>query len=401
MTHYAKAPLGELLEQADSGFACAKRNLVAIGLPHLRPFNITADGRLDLSDTYLVPFDAAPKEKRRLQAGDILFNNTNSVELVGKSALILEDMEAGYSNHLTRLRVDVRRVEPAFVAAVLNKQWADGLFARSCTRWVGQAGVNSTALKEVEVPLPPLAEQRRIVDLLSRAASLKRLADEAQARARELMPALFVDTFGDPKLNPASWPIRPLGDLIDGFEGGHSPRPGDAGASPFSILKLSAVTGGRFDPSECKPAPAGYAPTAVQIVKQGDLLITRANTADLVGACALVDQPVSELLLPDLIWRIRLTDTSVLCSIFLWAFFQLPSTRAEIQKLATGTSDSMRKLSQGRLRTLPVVCPPGVLQAKFKEGVAAAESQVRLAQRAGSAAAALANSLMLRVSSRS
>lgn len=98
--------LDDFILSDEAGFACSKTKLVDDGLPHLRPFNISDDGGLIFSQLYQVPRSEAPRGKVELLRGDILFNNTNSIELVGKSAVVRGDMRAGFSNHLTRLRVD-------------------------------------------------------------------------------------------------------------------------------------------------------------------------------------------------------------------------------------------------------------------------------------------------------
>ena len=72
-------------------------------------------------------------------------------------------------------------------------------------------GVTLTDIKRIEVPTPPLPEQRRIVDLLSRAEGIVRLRREAEKKAAELIPALFNDMFGDPATNPKGWPVETLG----------------------------------------------------------------------------------------------------------------------------------------------------------------------------------------------
>ena len=75
-------------------------------------------------------------------------------------------------------------------------------------------------------PLPPLDEQRRIVDILNHAASIRRLREQAQAKAREIIPALFLDMFGDPATNPKGWKRRTLGELgeLDRGKSKHRPR---------------------------------------------------------------------------------------------------------------------------------------------------------------------------------
>lgn len=82
--------------------------------------------------------------------------------------------------------------------------------------------VTDRQVLEQRLPLPPLAEQRRIVDILSRAESIVRLRREAQKKAAELIPALFTDLFGDPATNPKDWPVKPLRELVK-FVGGATP----------------------------------------------------------------------------------------------------------------------------------------------------------------------------------
>jgi hypothetical protein len=73
-------------------------------VPHLRPFNIGDDAELDLSQVYQIPENEAPKAKVGLRAGDVLFNNTNSADLVGKTAYISRDCGAGFSRSIPPTR---------------------------------------------------------------------------------------------------------------------------------------------------------------------------------------------------------------------------------------------------------------------------------------------------------
>ena len=101
-------------------------------------------------------------QKSSIRCGDILFNNTNSQELVGKTSLVDRDYDYGFSNHITRLRLK-EGVFPGFVVFYLTLLRNSGYFAKLCTRWINQAAVNTETLKEQTIPLPPLAEQKRIV----------------------------------------------------------------------------------------------------------------------------------------------------------------------------------------------------------------------------------------------
>lgn len=206
--------LDKIIISDESGFACSKTKLVEDGLLHIRPFNIGNSNQIDLSQKYQVPFEEAPNGKTALIEGDILFNNTNSVELVGKSALVTCEMQAGFSNHITRIRLDRAAVEPAYFAYWLALKRSQGYFSANATQWVSQAAFKTSELRRLSVELPPLPEQRRIVDLLSRAEGIVRLRREAEKKAAELIPALFNDMFGDPATNPKGWPVETLGQHV-------------------------------------------------------------------------------------------------------------------------------------------------------------------------------------------
>jgi type I restriction enzyme S subunit len=72
-----------------------------------------------------------------------------------------------------------------------------------------------SVLLDMPIPLPPLEEQRRIVGLLDRAAEIRRRADAARVKARAIIPALFIDMFGDPAINPKGWPVGKIAENCD------------------------------------------------------------------------------------------------------------------------------------------------------------------------------------------
>lgn len=257
--------------------------------------------------------------------------------------------------------------------------------------------ISKGTLKQMRFPLPPLEEQRRIVDILNHAASIRRLRDKARAKVRELVPALFVEMFGDPATNPKGWSAQPLCEVIEGVEGGKNILAGDEGASKFRILKISAVTSGEFRPEENKPAPADYQPRPSHFVRKGDVLFSRANTVDLVGATALVTGVHDNLLLPDKLWRFCWRPASLVLPYYMLHFFKQSHTRAALSLMATGTSDSMRNISQAKLMTLPVLVPPLALQQQFADRVAEIEATAALSDKAAAAAEQLTQSLLSQV----
>jgi type I restriction enzyme S subunit len=128
--------------------------------------NVSSEGRIDRTTMKYVDADAG-RSSIRLQSGDVLFNNTNSPELVGKTALFNDDDFPAFSNHMTRLRVNHDLLVPAYLAARLHQAWREGWFANHCNNHVSQASIGRDVLKTFEIELPPLDIQQGIAGLAS------------------------------------------------------------------------------------------------------------------------------------------------------------------------------------------------------------------------------------------
>jgi type I restriction enzyme S subunit len=217
--------------------------------------------------------------------------------------------------------------------------------------------------ESTKVRMPDIQEQKSIVDILSRAESIVRLRREAQQKAAALVPAIFRKMFGNPGSNPLSLKLRKVSDFVQQFQGGKNIQSGSEDPNGLRILKVSAVTSGRYLESESKPAPNNYVPPTSHFVRPGDMLFSRANTVDLVGATALVENTNGNTLLPDKLWRIIWSeDVDV---VYMHTLFQDESVRRMLGKLATGTSDSMRNISQAKLFNLELPVASLAEQRKF------------------------------------
>ena len=223
-------------------------------------------------------------------------------------------------------------------------------------------------LRRFEISVPPLPAQRRIVDLLSRADGIVRLRRYAEKKTAELIPALFLDMFGDPATNPKGWPTRKVSEFVTRFEGGKNIQAGSENGSPYHILKVSAATSGVYRESESKPAPDGYKPPVGHIVRTGDMLFSRANTVELVGATTIVERTDGKTLLPDKLWRFVWAEP--VQPAYMHALFQSSHVRRELGKLSSGTSASMRNISQAKLFGLSLPVAPHVAQKDFSERAA-------------------------------
>ena len=188
--------------------------------------------------------------------------------------------------------------------------------------------------------------------LLDRAAEIRRRADTARAKARAIIPALFLDTFGDPATNPKGWPVVELGDVIASITGGKNIEAGN-GTSKYRIMKVSAVTSGVFKAHEAKPAPDDHIPAEDHHVRDGDFLFSRANTSELVGAVAIAHDVPAGLLLPDKIWRIEWTPERMEPR-YAYSLLRSSEIRRIFAVIGSGTSGSMKNISQAKLVRVPI-----------------------------------------------
>ena len=134
------AYIHEVCDEVQSGFACGRHSDDNIGVAHLRPMNISKDGKIDLGE---VKFVHADVDKRRLTERDVLFNNTNSPELIGKTALAGAHARGlAFSNHMTRVRFNPS-VLPEFGAYQLHYLWMARYYLHRCVKHVNQASISS------------------------------------------------------------------------------------------------------------------------------------------------------------------------------------------------------------------------------------------------------------------
>lgn len=136
-------------------------------------------------------------------------------------------------------------------------------------------------LKEVLVPKPSLPEQRRIVDLLSRAEGIVRLRREAEKKAAELIPALFIDMFGDPTTNPKGWPLVKLADVCGKCATRDPKKHPD---EEFTYIDIAAIDNEHGQVSETKTMLGMDAPSRARQVVQADDVIVSTVRPNLRGS---------------------------------------------------------------------------------------------------------------------
>lgn len=221
-----------------------------------------------------------------------------------------------------------------------------------------------------------IGEQEKLLALLAE----KRQATISRAVTRGLDPNAPMKDSGIPWLGeiPAHWDVRRIKRVVSSIEQGWSPQcenyPVET-AGEWGVLKVGCVNGGVFTASENKKLPDDLEPVPGYALRAGDLLVSRANTRELVGSAAVVPEDYPYLLLCDKLYRLRVIRTA--CDPrFAAAFLGTPVARSQIELDATGASSSMLNIGQSVILDLPVPLPPVNEQRSIMRFVVDAERRI-------------------------
>lgn len=200
-TAYPTISVGEISDRIISGFAAGKQDQADAlpndkRVPHLRPFSITPEGELSFETMKYVP-KTRLKDEDYCRKNEVLFNNTNSPDLVGKTTVFDSDVLCATSNHMTRITVK-DGVNPYYVAAFFNVLLSTGYWKLLCTNFNNQAGVNTETLKSVRIPLPPKEIQDDIATAIMlcrvKANALRKEAEQDWQNAKAQFEKLLLET---------------------------------------------------------------------------------------------------------------------------------------------------------------------------------------------------------------
>jgi type I restriction enzyme S subunit len=258
---------------------------------------------------------------------------------------------------------------------------------RSGTAGSAQGVISKSDINFISIPLPPLAEQRRIVAKIEELFSELDAGEESLRRARWQLgvyrqsllkqafegkltkqwrkqnPHLLESLAADNDISadelkpfaelPACWRYTRLGRFIHHIDAGKSfrceerrPKPNEIG-----VAKVSAVTWGEYDEAESKTCidPSKVNPS--YFIREDDFILSRANTIELVGACVVVRRVTQPIMLSDKTLRLGIDDER---KSFLLQYLRSHQGRREIEKRSTGNQESMRNIGQERIRSIVI-----------------------------------------------
>ena len=343
--------LRDLIIEARPGFASGERDTA--GVLQLRIGAVTSMATVDWTKAVRVP---PPPDLSRyvLSPGDVLFNNTNSQELVGRGSLVMDvPGTAAYSNHITRLRCGTR-LDPGYLVFWLNAKWQSGFFFQLAQRWIGQAAIQTGRLLDLMIPLPPLDEQGRIAATLrEQLAQVAAAGFAAQARIDQMnsLAQRAIDS-----AIPASDAIA-LGRILRTPLRTGLSRAASAAAS-HRVLTLSSVRKGVLDVGQNRPMDATGDEALANAVRPCTFYVVRGNgSLHMAGAGALSPESSAGIVLyPDLLIQVD-PDPALLSVDYLALAWRSHLVRRQVEARLR-TSAGIHKINMANLSTVEVPIPP-------------------------------------------
>ena len=223
--------------------------------------------------------------------------------------------------------------------------------------------ISKTNFSALEIPLPPLAEQERIVAEIE---GYQKVINGARAVLDSYRPHI--------PIHP-DWPVVPLGEVIQGKpKNGYSGSPVDH-PTDLKVLSLSATTSGKLDLSKVKFLDEKIPLDSPCRCQRGDIYLQRGNTKELVGTAAIFDVDDEDYIYPDLMIRVRANEAKIR-SHYLLTVLQSAPVREYVTRSAVGAAGSMPKINQTIVESIPVPLPPLATQQAIVAEIEAEQALV-------------------------
>lgn len=336
----------------------------------MRTKNVQAE--LDLNDVWSIGDSLVKRSDQYLNEGDLLVSTANSWNLVGKVCWVPRlSARSTFGGFISVLRADPAKVDPRYLYHWFSSPKIQKT-ARSFSRQT--TNISNLDLKRcltLKIPVPSLAEQRRIAEVLDRADALRAKRREAIARLDELAQSLFLDMFGP----TSQWPNAKLGDVVDEFRYGTSRR---SGADGVPVLRIPNVVHGKIDTIDLKYTPLPKDELDRLRLHDGDLLFVRTNgNPEYVGRCAVFSREevtaawnrIDDFAFAS--YLIRARPSNSLNSTFTREFMLSSAGRRALRERAK-TSAGQFNVNIDSLSSITIPQPPIELQEAFESRVKSA-----------------------------
>jgi type I restriction enzyme S subunit len=327
-----------------------------------------------IEDAKELPCEDAPSRARKsIRANDILVStvrpNLNAVaqvppELDGQIA----------STGFAVLRPDPKIVHPRYIFyRVITNAFINDMIAQS--KGAGYPAVSDRIVAEHKLPLPPLPEQHRIVEILDQADTLRQQRRQADALAQRILPALFQEMFGDLRRNQNDWEVSDLGELteiVSGITKGR--RTSATSLKEVAYLSVANVQDAHLRMENVKVIEASEDEIKRYRLRPDDLVLTEGGDPDKLGRGALWKGEINECIHQNHVFRVRISSPS-LRPVFLSALTASEYGKSYFLSVAKKTT-GIASINKRQLSAFPVVMPPLEIQLSFENALVALNKSI-------------------------
>ena len=314
----------------------------------------------------------SPSRARQLvQTGDVLVStvrpNLNGVAIIDAS---LDGATA--STGFCVLRPDEEKLDRAYLFHWVKTSEFISDMVRKATG-ASYPAVSDRIVLESKIPLPLIAEQKRIAAILDKAEELRGLRRKALGELDAISQSIFLEMFGNPVTNPKGWETHLLGNLtVEGLQNGLYKTSSDYGEGT-PILRIDAFYNGRVTKLDSlKRVRISLAEQETYGLQKDDIVINRVNSIEYLGKSALIPKLIEPVVFESNMIRFRL-DRKYTCPRFIVEFLQSSFIKSQIR---TGTKDAVNQssINQQDVKAFQIRVPPLPLQQEFARRVEAIES---------------------------
>lgn len=360
MTTWKKVPLGELCRVISGGTPSrSELGYYGGGIPWVKIGDMLQGQIIDTEET-ITEAGLKHSPAKMLPAGTVLIS---IFATIGRTATLGVDATtnqaiAGLVPYDSNILVsDYLRRFLDYAVRTLQKE----------ARGVAQVNINSKILKEIEIPLPPVAMQEEILAILDQADALLAKRRRSIALLDELVMSVFHGMFGNEGATGSARSLESITScLAEDARNGISPSKG--GVVENLVLTLSAITSGSFDGTSAKWGTFKTRPPASKRVDRRDFLVCRGNgNLSLVGLGSFPDDDMPEVVFPDTMIALRV-DPAVIGREYLEYVWSTKPVRAQIEAGARTTNGTF-KINQGVVESILLALPRIEDQEAFGERI--------------------------------
>ncbi|MCX5154643.1 restriction endonuclease subunit S [Streptomyces sp. NBC_00291] len=342
--------------------------------PYLRVANVF-DGMIDYSDVNAMAFTPSERKTYSLRSGDILLNEGQSLELVGRSALY-DGPEGGYcfQNTLVRFRPGAA-ILPEYAQVVFSRWLSTGVFAAIAKKTTSIAHLGSDRFGSLCFPLIPLAEQRRIVKVLGAALAVQEAAQKSIDKIRSVRRGMLLELMCSvsESMPSENWVRVPLKDVVPSAEYGISEAL-DIDPVGIPVLRMNNIRDGRIEVDGLR-----YSPLSVPdrlVLRNGDVLFNRTNSIDHVGKTAMWRGELARATFASYLVRLN-PDLRQIIPEYLVEWLQHPLIRQRVKAISTVAVQQVN-VNPTKLRELEIDLPVALEdQRRIVASLAACDDRIR------------------------